>query len=278
MVVMIVMVFMLVVIVMVFVLIVIIMVVIVIMVVMMLMLMRVSFLTQLVELCGQSLLHLHRVEYLLTGDLIPRRRYHRRVIVELAQHPDAVVESFLIEVLRVAEDDRACVLYLVLVELAEVLHIESALLRIYDRRETVEFDLVVMQVLDRDDDVAELAYAGRLDEDPLGRVLLDDLSQSASEVAYQSAADASGVHLVDHDSRLFEEAAVDADLAEFVFDENELFIAVSFSDQFLYQCGFSGAQKARKNINFCHFVFPFFLLLFVNINSTTDVKHLNTRP
>ena len=53
-------------------------------------------------------------------------------------------------------------------------------------------------------------------------VLLHDLVQGLAEVPHQGAADAAGVHLGDLDAGLLEEAAVNADLAELVFDQHDL--------------------------------------------------------
>ena len=46
--------------------------------------------------------------------------------------------------------------------------------------------------------------------------------QGGSEVPYQRAADAAGVHFLDLDSGLFQESAVNTDLSELIFNQNHL--------------------------------------------------------
>ena len=66
------------------------------------------------------------------------------------------------------------------------------------------------------------------------------------------AADATGVHLVDLHAGVLEEAAVDGDLAELVFDQHDLFARVGLGDQLFDERRFAGAEKTGENINFCH--------------------------
>ena len=48
---------------------------------------------------------------------------------------------------------------LVNIELTEISHIDSSLLGIHDSCEAVQFDVVIMQILDGDDNVAQFANA-----------------------------------------------------------------------------------------------------------------------
>ena len=85
---------------------------------------------------------------------------------------------------------------------------------------------------------------------------LNDLFQRFAEVADQAAANAAGVQLVDLDASLTHEAAVDADLTEFVLDQDDLLALERFLDQLFDQRGFAGPQKAGENVDlglvFCH--------------------------
>ncbi len=83
-------------------------------------------------------------------------------------------------------------------------------------------------------------------------VLGDDLLKGPAEVAHQRAADAAGVHLGDVDARVLEEAPVDADFAELVFDEDQLLSLVALGDHFFDERGLASAQKAGVDIDFCH--------------------------
>ena len=116
-----------------------------------------------------------------------------------------------------------------------------------------------VDVLHGTDNVAQLANAGRLDQDAVRMISLHDLFQRLTEVAHQGAADAAGVQLVDLNASLTHKAAVNADLAEFVFDQHQLFAYIALTDQLLNQSGFTGAQKAGEYCNFCHCILHFFL-------------------
>ena len=93
--------------------------------------------------------------------------------------------------------------------------------------------------------------------------LCQHLLQRVGKVAHEAAADAAGVHLVDLYAGVLEEAAVDGDLTELVFDQHDLFARVRLGDQLFDQRGFTGTQKAGENINFrylfCHGNIPFYL-------------------
>ena len=83
-------------------------------------------------------------------------------------------------------------------------------------------------------------------------ILVDHLAQRLAEVAHQRAADAAGVHLRHLDAGLLHEAAVNADLAEFIFNQNDLLAGKRLFKQFLDQRRLARAKKAGKNINFRH--------------------------
>ena len=198
---------------------------------------------------------LDRGENGLAVQLVPRRRQDGGVGILLAQHRGGSLELFLRELLRAGEDDRAGGLDLVVIELAEVLHIDLDLARIGHGDIAVELELVralVHGALHGNDHVGELPHAARLDEHAVGVELLDDLLERLVEVADKGAADAAGGHLGDLDAGLLQKAAVDVDLTELVFDQHELFAAVSLGDQLFDERGLAGTQKAGENINFRH--------------------------
>ena len=128
---------------------------------------------------------------------------------------------------------------LIVEELAEILHVHLGLLRVDHRGKAVELDPLIVQPFHSHDDVAELAYAGRLDENAVRREFADDLLQSPSKIADQRTADAAGVHLVDLHSRVLQESAVDADLPKFIFYQYDLFAFVGFLNEFFDQSGLS---------------------------------------
>ncbi len=147
-------------------------------------------------------------------------------------------------------------LHLIIEKFAEVLHVDLRFLCVYDRREAVELDIGKVQIFDCLYDIAQFADAGRFDEDAVRMKLLDHLFQCFAEISDQTAADAARIHFIDLYAGIFEEAAVNADLAEFVFDQHNLLTLVSLFDQLLDQCRLAGAQKSRKNIYLYHLVHP----------------------
>ena len=207
---------------------------------------------EVLELGGQRVAPLHRLEDLLAVELRPRRGHDRGGRVLLAQQRHGGVELLGADALGAREDDGARVLDLVVEELTEVLHVHPALVRVHDGREAVEHQLVGLHALHGADDVAQLADARGLDEDAVGVELLEYLLQRVGKVAHEAAADAAGVHLVDLHAGVLEEAAVDGDLAELVFDQHDLFARVGLGDQLFDERGLAGAKKTGENINFCH--------------------------
>ena len=190
-------------------------------------------LTQLIELSRQSLFLLHCIKDLSAAYLIPRRRDYRSAVVVSSQDLNALIQFFLIKAINMAQYDRAGMFHLVFVEFTEILHIEFALFCIDYSRESVKLDIFVMKILNRDYNIRQLPDAGRLDKDPLRSVFVDHLLQSSSEITDESAANASRVHLIDLYTCLLQKASVYADLAEFVLDEDQFFIAISLSNEFL---------------------------------------------
>ena len=152
-----------------------------------------------------------------------------------------LIELLLLDVRCSRENDGACVLDLVLVELGEVLEVNLALACVDNSY--CSADLSVFNLLDSCNYIGELADTRRLDDDAVGVESADDVLKCRSEVAYERAADASGVHLRDLDSGLLQESAVDADLSELILDENDLLIVVSVSYEFLDESCLSGSQK-----------------------------------
>ena len=135
---------------------------------------------------------------------------------------------------------------LIVKELAEVADIHTALTCV-NNGDLCAY-LRALDTCDRLCDVAQLANAGRLDKYAVGLILAHDLLKRFGEVTDKGAADAAGVHLGYLDARVLEEAAVNGDLAEFVFDENELFIFVALGNELADERGLACAQKSGKNV------------------------------
>ncbi len=187
-------------------------------------------------ICGERIFD--RFSDLCAGELLPRCGDDLGVIVDLADQLDRGVELALGDVAGTGQDDGAGILDLVLVELLEVLEVDLALAGI-DNGDGAA-DLGALDLLDSSYNIRKLADAGWLDEDTVRRELVDNFLQRSAEVADQGAADAAGVHLGDLDAGFFQEAAVDADLSEFILDEDELLSIVAIGDELLDESGFSG--------------------------------------
>ena len=209
------------------------------------------------QLLFKGILVLHRLENLCAGELIPRGGNDGGVLVVLAQQSDASFELFGLDTVRAAQNDGVCVLDLVVIELAEVLHVHFALVCIGNGGEAIQRNVFHVQVLHGTDHIAQLAYAGRLDQNAVRVVGLQHLTQRLAEVAHKAAADAALAHLGDFNAGVLQKAAVNGNLAELVFDEDELFALKSFGDQLADQRGFACAEEAGKNIDFRHILMPF---------------------
>ena len=221
-------------------------------VVIMVVMVMVRFLFQTLQLQRNAAALLHRLHDLCAGQLVPRGGDEDGVGVVLADELDAGVQLVLRHAAGAGEKDGVGGLDLVVIELAEVLHIHFALRGVRDGDEIAELDLVGRDLAHGSDDVGELADARRLDEDTVGVVVGDDLAQRLAKVAHERAADAAGVHLGDAHARFRQEARVDADLAELVLNEHELLTLIRLADHFADERCLAGAEKARININFCH--------------------------
>ena len=205
------------------------------------------------QLCLEVVLGGHGVQDLLTGQGIPCGRDDGRSGVLLAQHGDSGSDLLLAGGLGAAQDDAACVADLIIIELTEVLHIHLDLVDIGHGDKAVQLHIQMLShTLHSAGDIAQLADARRLDHDAIRVVLLHHLLQSSAEVAHQRAADTARIQLVDLDAGLFQKAAVDADLAELVLDQNDLLARKGLFDELFDEGRLTGTKEAGENINFGH--------------------------
>mgnify|MGYP006983797019 FL=1 len=179
------------------------------------------------QLLCKAVLDLHCLKDLLAVDVVPRSGYDGSMLVELADHRKSLSELVLGELLGTAEYDGLCSFYLVLVELAEVLHIHLDLGRVNYGCVGVQHQVVILNVHDSLEHVRQLADAGRLDKDTIRVELLEHLRQSLAEITYQRAANAALVHFCYLYAGVLHEAAVNADLAELILDKHQLLTGVS---------------------------------------------------
>ena len=126
---------------------------------------------------------LHGLFDLRPGQLRPRRGNDHGIVILLANQVNAGVELGLGHAIRAGEDDGVGRFDLVVVELAEVLHVHFALRRVRYGDKIAELHFVIRHALHSLDDVRQLADAGRLDQDAVGCVLGHNLLQRLAEVA-----------------------------------------------------------------------------------------------
>ncbi len=222
----------------------------VVMVMLMGLLIRQPLLLQLCQLRCQRSLALHSLRQLFAGKLVPGSRYDGCLIVVRTDQLHRGIQLGLRNGIRPGEDNCGCGFDLVVIEFTEILHIDLDLTCVTDCHRIAQSHVLIGDLLHRADHIGQLANAGGLNDDPLGIVLLDNLGQSLSEVTHQRAADAAGVHLRNIDARILEKAAVDADLTEFVFNQDKLLALVGLGDHLFNQRGFTGTQEAGINVNF----------------------------
>ena len=206
------------------------------------------------QIGGKGVALLHGLKKLRTGQLIPGSGDDGSVHVVTAQKANGAGQLALVHLLGAAEDNSTGMADLVLVELAEILEVNSALGGIGhgDSADQLHLGDLANHILHGLHDIAELANAGGFNDDSVGMELFHDLLQRLAEVTHQRAADAAGVHLGDLDPGFLKEAAIDADLAEFVFNEDELLAAQGLVQKLFDKCGFTGAQEAGNNTDLGH--------------------------
>ncbi len=197
---------------------------------------------------------LHGGDELLTSQQIPGGGNDGRLAVVLLQQCQRRIQLLLLDGISAGEDDGGGSLDLVVVELAKVLHINLDLTGIGNGNGVADLHVVPRHLLDSRHHIGQLAHAAGFNDDPVRVELVNDLLQCLAEVAHQGAANAAGVHLGDVDARILQEAAVNADLTEFILNEHQLLALVALLDHFLDKGGLAGSQEAGVNVNFRHHV------------------------
>ena len=206
---------------------------------------------------GPQAVFLHGLLDLGAVQLGPGRGDQTRVVVEPLEQFNRFQDLGIFGGVGTAHDDQVGIGHLVVEELAEVAHVHLCLARVHHG--DLGADLRALDPLHSGGNVGELAHAGRLDDDAVGGKILHDLLQRLGEVAHQSAADAAGIHLGDLHTGVFQEAAVYGDLAELIFDQDQLLAFVTLGDQFADQRSLARAQKAGINVDLRHCVSSVYL-------------------
>ena len=198
----------------------------------------------------------HRLKDLLSVKLVPRGGDEGCILIDAADYPDRLVQLVLRYSGGAAEYDGGGKFYLIAVEFLEVAHIHPALGRVDYGSEGVERHSGDICALYGSYYIAQLADARGLDNDPVGAELLRYFFQCFAEISDERAADAAGIHLGDLDSGFFQKSSINADLTKFILDKHQFFAAVCFFNQFLYECGLSGSEKAGEYVNLDQLFIP----------------------
>ena len=108
-----------------------------------------------------------------------------------------LLQLFFIHTLCVAENNRACMLHLIVIEFSEVFHVYLCFLGIYNGCKSVKLYIFKIQILYSLNYVTEFSYSRRLNENAVRVELVKDLFQCFSEISHKAAAYTSGIHFVD---------------------------------------------------------------------------------
>ena len=130
-----------------------------------------------------------------------------------------LIELFPGHTCRMAQNYRAGVLDLIVEEFTEILHVYLCFFGVHYGSKSVELYPVYMEISHRFYYVAQFADSGRLNEYSVRRKLFRNLSKSSAEITYKAAAYTSGIHFIYLDSGVFQKSSVNADLAEFIFNQ-----------------------------------------------------------
>ena len=175
------------------------------------------------------------------------------VLIVLAKELHTLGDFFFADLVCPCQDDSTCIGDLVIEEFAKILEIDFALGCVYNCCGAVEVHLRVLgSIVDGTHNVRELADTGGLDQDALGSIGGHDFPEGGAEITDQRAADAACVHLTDLNAGLFKESAVNTDLTEFVFDQNDFRACKSIFEKLFNECRLAGTQESGNDIYFCH--------------------------
>ena len=194
----------------------------------------------------------HGLLQLRSGQFLPRGSYQHGALIVLTKQRYGLVQLILHNIPGAGKDDGRGSLDLIIVELTKVLHIHLDLAGIHNSNLVANSYIVTGNLFHRSHNIGQLAHAGGLDDNTVRMVLCDDLLQRLAEIAHQRAANTAGIHLCNVDTGLLQETAVNADLAEFIFDQYQFLSAVGFLDHLLDESSLACAQKTGININNSH--------------------------
>ena len=105
--------------------------------------------------------------------------------VMLSHERDCLAELCIGGLIGVAEKDTACMLDLIIKELAEILHIHLTFVDVHDYHGAVYHSTFKLRGSYRLCNVTELTYAGRLDDNSVGSIIRCNLFESLAKISNQ---------------------------------------------------------------------------------------------
>ena len=195
---------------------------------------------------------LHCLQQLRAGQLRPGGGDQSSCLIMLAQQLHGGIQLCLGDRIGPGQDDGGSGFDLVIIELAKVLHIDLDLARIGNGHLVAQANILIRHLLNGCYHIGQLTNTGRFNDNTVRMVLGNYFLQRLAKVTHQGAADAAGVHLGNVDTGLLQEAAIDADLTEFVLNEHQLLTAVGLLNHFFDESCLTCAQKTGININNRH--------------------------
>jgi hypothetical protein len=160
----------------------------------------------------------------------PRRGDDGSAFVMLAEQGKAGSQLILCDMIGMTENDATSVLDLIVEELAKVFHIQFALVGVYHGGIAVQHDIIAQHALNGAHNVRQFANARGLDQDAVGCEIGQYLCKGFGKVTNQRTTDAALIHLGDLYAAFLQKSAVNANLTEFIFDQNDLFTGVCLAE------------------------------------------------
>ena len=172
---------------------------------------------------------LHDIKHILSIQIIPWGGDDSRIWVQLTDDFCIRLKLCLVHILGFGKNDAGCSCDLIVKEFLEIPVIHFA-------ASCVDHSAVAVQFNPADcfhcpQDIGKLSDPGRLNDDPVRMIGIDDLLQRLLKITFQGAADAAAVYLADLNAGLLQESSVNADFAEFIFYKDYLLAMENIFDQ-----------------------------------------------
>ena len=178
----------------------------------------------------------HGFQNLHAIQLPHRRGNHSGILIVLPDQLYTVINLLSAGDICPAQDNCGSMLDLVDKKFAEIFDIDFRLAGIHNGYQRANLTVFSAHRTRRTNDIAQLANTAGLNQDPIRMIGLQHLLQGLSEITYQTAADASAVHLCDLDAGFLHKATVNSDFTKLIFNQYNLLVCVGILQQFLDQC------------------------------------------